>query len=378
MSSAPAALARPAAVLARGAAAAGGFVARGARQQIGEPAVLGRRRPAPRRRSRRRRQAAAAASPHDALRLLPRGADSSSSARARAARGERGGGGGGGGAAAAAGRRRGLEAAARGAAGGRDRLGDVIGAARARDDVGQLVERLHLLADDAAQRGGLLGRLARQFRGAATHFGARLLELALDLHRHAADLGRGGGEFLRRPAEDIRQLVIGLLIGRAQRRRRSPRSRARRRRARRRNARRRDRRCRCVAWAMKPPTSRARSSTRRKFSSTRPEKAATRLLEVLALVLDEQHQALQRATARVERGVELGLALRQPLGALRQALLMRLHRADDRAGVAHHAARHFADLRDMLSDRRRSRPGTRAACRRAPCRDWRDCRRPPR
>ena len=53
------------------------------------------------------------------------------------------------------------------------------------DDVGQVVEGLDLLGDDAAHGGCRFGRLARDLDETAAQLAARRLQLVMDLARHA-------------------------------------------------------------------------------------------------------------------------------------------------------------------------------------------------
>ena len=95
-------------------------------------------------------------------------------------------------------------------------LRDVIGAAGARDHFGQLVERLHLVGDDAAHRGGLFAGFARQIHRAAAQFLTGRLQLALDFAGHAAQFLRDALVALGGLLEQFVHLRQRLLIGRGQ------------------------------------------------------------------------------------------------------------------------------------------------------------------
>src|SRR5690606_24741804 len=85
-------------------------------------------------------------------------------------------------------RQRGTTATGRGLA-----VRSIEGTARLGDDVGQLLERIDLLADCTAHGGRRLLGLFRQFHDALLDLGAGLLQLAADAADRAADfLGRFG------------------------------------------------------------------------------------------------------------------------------------------------------------------------------------------
>ena len=312
LSSAPAALALPAAVLARGAAAGASSREARANRSVSQPssvAAAGAR-------------AGGAGGGGGGGGCICRTTRCGSSRGARLVQlgsGARGAGGATGGAGEAASRRRGgrrrrgLEAAARRSGRRRGGLRDVIGAARARDNVGQLIQRLHLLADDAAQRGGLLGGLARQLLWRRDAPRRASLELALDCN----DMPRisvAAAVNFSVAWPKIREIAIRLIIGGAQRGRVCSLSR-RRRRAPPRNARRRDRRCRAsigeeACRRREPAPRRGGNSPRRGRRSPRP-----RLRNPCACPR-RADQVLERAAARVERGVELLLSFCASLSAL--------------------------------------------------------------
>ncbi len=87
---------------------------------------------------------------------------------------------------------------------------------RPRDDVGQFVQGLDLVGNDAAHGGRLLRRFLRQGDGVATQFLTGRFEFALNLARHAAHVGCGRLKARRRLAENILDFGAGLFIGRPQ------------------------------------------------------------------------------------------------------------------------------------------------------------------
>ncbi len=91
--------------------------------------------------------------------------------------------------------------------------------ARARNDVGQLVERLDLIGHDTPHGRGLLGGFLRQDHGIAPQFLTRCLKLALDLPRKAAHFGGRSLKPRGRLAENIFNVAIRLFVGGAQERR---------------------------------------------------------------------------------------------------------------------------------------------------------------
>src|ERR1700674_3811837 len=92
-------------------------------------------------------------------------------------------------------------------------LGEIDAAAMAGDDVVQLRQGLDLVGDDAAHGGGAFARLLGQLQHAALQLLAGELERTLHFLRHVAQLARGDGEALVHLVEQAAHLLDGLLIG---------------------------------------------------------------------------------------------------------------------------------------------------------------------
>ena len=253
-------------------------------------------------------------------------------------------------------------------------LRDVVDAARAPDDLRQFVQRIDLIADDAAQRRRLLGGLARQLLGAAAQLRPRRLEILRHLLGEAADFRRRRVEALARLVEHLRELLRRLLIGGVQRLSRA------------------------LALlfgrgadlreAFVDDARRLLRGLRQKLTDVlrarlrvteaflqRSREGAEGAQEVSALLLDQGDEREERIAARLDRRVEILLALRELGDAAGERRLRLLEALGDGFGAAERAARQSSRARRADRTRSSSRFGSPVASRPAAHRPSRD--RPP-